>query len=963
MSTNTIAVSSSSTVNSITVTNSSAISVITAGTQGVAGPNSILGRSVVDATASTAGSLLVYDHSNTQWIDSQATAAQSLTAKLYNLQFTTGGATVTQILDEDNLGSNSNTALATQQSIKAYVDAELTSQDLDIQGDSGGALSIDLDSETLTIAGGTGLASVGSGNTVTLNIDSTVTTLTGTQTLTNKTLTAPVLNTVDINGGDISSDTTINKSPQITLAGDLSGSVTLTSLGNGTLTATIEANSVALGTDTTGNYVATISAGEGIDVSGSGSETAGVTISAEDATDSNKGIASFDATDFTVSSGDVTVNAERIQDIVGAMVSSNTESGIAVAYQDSDGTLDFDVGDFDIALTGDVTGTGTVTNLGNVSITTTVAANSVALGTDTTGNYVATLAAANSGIDVANSGSETAGVTVGLNTEYVQDIVGAMFSSNTETGIAATYEDSDGTIDLIIGSGVITNAMLAGSIANSNLANSSITVTDGSNSTATALGGTITFSAGEGIDVAESSGTITVSGEDASSSNKGVASFDSTDFSVSSGAVSLQAERIQDIVGAMVSSNTESGIAVSYEDSDGTLDFNVNDPTLTFTGDVTGSGTMTDLGNTSIALTVAANSVALGTDTTGNYVATIAGTSNEIEVSGSGSESATVTIGLPDDVTIGNDLTVTGDLTVNGDTVTLNTSTLTVEDLTIRVGKGATSLANTDGAGIEFGASTSKPTITWDNGNSRLSSNKTFYAATLVGALTGNVTGNADTATALATARTIHGVSFDGTADIDLSEVVQDTVGAMFSSNTETGLSATYQDSDGTIDLVVGSGDITNAMLAGSIANSKLANSTITVSDGSNSTATALGGTITFAAGEGIDVAESSGTVTFSAEDATSSNKGVASFDSTDFSVSSGAVTIQAERVQDLVGAMFSSNTETGIAATYEDGDGTIDLVIGSGAITNAMLAGSIANSNLANSAITVTDGSTSTAT
>jgi hypothetical protein len=60
------------------------------------------------------------------------------------------------------------------------------------------------------------------------------------------------------------------------------------------------------------------------------------------------------------------------------------------------------------------------------------------------------------------------------------------------------------------------------------------------------------------------------------------------------------------------------------------------------------------------------------------------------------------------------------------------------------------------------------------------------------------------TATALETARTIHGVSFDGTANIDLSEVVQDTVGAMFSSNTETNITATYQDADGTIDLVIG---------------------------------------------------------------------------------------------------------------------------------------------------------------
>jgi len=74
----------------------------------------------------------------------------------------------------------------------------------------------------------------------------------------------------------------------------------------------------------------------------------------------------------------------------------------------------------------------------------------------------------------------------------------------------------------------------------------------------------------------------------------------------------------------------------------------------------------------------------------------------------------------------------------------------------------------------------------------------------VVGTLNQDTTGNAATATALETARTIHGVSFDGTANIDLSEVVQDTVGAMFSSNTETGITATYQDSDGTIDLVVG---------------------------------------------------------------------------------------------------------------------------------------------------------------
>ena len=102
---------------------------------------------------------------------------------------------ITAIADEDNMSSNSATALATQQSIKAYVDSQVTAQDLDFQGDSGGALNIDLDSETLTIAGGTGIDTSGSSNTLTVAIDNTVVTLAGSQTLTNKTLTSPTLTT------------------------------------------------------------------------------------------------------------------------------------------------------------------------------------------------------------------------------------------------------------------------------------------------------------------------------------------------------------------------------------------------------------------------------------------------------------------------------------------------------------------------------------------------------------------------------------------------------------------------------------------------------------------------------------------------------------------------------------------------------------------------------------------------
>ena len=124
------------------------------------------------------------------------------------------------------------------------------------------------------------------------------------------------------------------------------------------------------------------------------------------------------------------------------------------------------------------------------------------------------------------------------------------------------------------------------------------------------------------------------------------------------------------------------------------------------------------------------------------------------------------------------------------------------------------------------------------------------------------------------------------------------------------------------------SGDALRVKASG-VTNAMLANSTFTVSDGSNTSPIALGGTVTYAVGEGLDVVESAGTVTFSAEDATVSNKGVASFATADFAVASGAVTLQAERIQDLVGAMVSSNTESGITVAYEDGDGTIDFTVG----------------------------------
>ena len=88
------------------------------------------------------------------------------------------------------------------------------------------------------------------------------------------------------------------------------------------------------------------------------------------------------------------------------------------------------------------------------------------------------------------------------------------------------------------------------------------------------------------------------------------------------------------------------------------------------------------------ASSVDANSVALGTDTTGNYVAGVSGTLNEIEVSGSGSETASVTVGLPANVSVTNDLTVGGDLFVTGTTVSIGAANLSVDDSFIYLNQG-----------------------------------------------------------------------------------------------------------------------------------------------------------------------------------------------------------------------------------------------------------------------------------
>jgi hypothetical protein len=126
-----------------------------------------------------------------------------------------GSATSITDVDTDLTSvSASDNTLASAKAIKTYVDAQVTVQDLDFIGDTGGAQSIDLDSQSLTLTGGTGIDTTGSAQTMTFAIDSTVATLTGSQTLTNKILTTPVISTISNTGTltlPTSTDTLVGK--------------------------------------------------------------------------------------------------------------------------------------------------------------------------------------------------------------------------------------------------------------------------------------------------------------------------------------------------------------------------------------------------------------------------------------------------------------------------------------------------------------------------------------------------------------------------------------------------------------------------------------------------------------------------------------------------------------------------------------------------------------------------------
>ena len=583
-----------------------------------------------------------------------------------------------------------------------------------------------------------------------------------------------------------------------------------------------------------------------------------------------------------------------------------------------------------ISLAGDVTGSVSFDGSANASITTTIAANSIALGTDTTGNYVATVAGTANEIEVSGSGSETSAVTIGLPAATkvttsmevggadgvtIEDGSVAIKNSGTQSKVdfycessnahytrlqSAAHSAYSGNITLTLptnagnlvstgDTGVVTAGMLAstsvsaGSYGSSTqvptftvdadgrltaagtaaISTSLVVAADSGSADTVAGGETLTFEGDTGITTTVSNNKISIDLDDTAVTPNSYGSATSIPtFTVD------QQGRLTAAGSAAISTNLavqgDSGTADSIALGSETLDI-AGGTGLTTTG---GSGTST--------ITVALDNTAVSA---GSFGSTTAIPTFTVDAQGrlTAAGSAAITAGF----TLAGDSGTSG--IANGDTATVSggtgvTTAVSGDEVTVSIGQAVATTSN-----VTFNNVAVDGTLTSDD---ITAANMTASGNVIV---TGNLTVNGTTTTV--NSNTVNIGDNIIVLNSDETGTPSANAGIEIERGTSTNVLVRYKEAADRWEFTNDGSTYFNIPI--STEYDKY--TSFTVSDGSNSTAITSAATLTFAAsGGGLSVAENSGTVTYTIGDATAAAKGVASFDSGDFTVTSGAVSLTA---------------------------------------------------------------------
>jgi len=408
------------------------------------------GTNVTTSGSGTALTISVSDESIQDIVGGMLTGTQTFITVSYDdpngeLDF------VVPVLDEDDMSSDSATHMATQQSIKAYVDSNVTAQDLDIT-DGSTTSAVDLDSQTMTIQGTANEATVSlTGQTFTVGLPSSI--------------------TVNVEGdltGNADTATTLATARDFSLTGDVAASaVSFDGSGNVELTTTIQANSVALGADTTGDYVATVVGGYGIDSTGGASGEG--TAHTLDLDVSELTEVTAVSTDYVVieDSTDNTTKKAPISDIISAgditAIVTGTDSGLAGGVTSGAADLTLDANNLasttavssDYLVIQDVTDNSTkkalisdIVDLGDIT--------EVVAGSNLNGGGA-------SGSVTVNLDTTITGLTSVTSTDFVGDLTG---NADTATTLATSRNIAgqafNGSADVTIAAGNLTDVSTSG---------------------------------------------------------------------------------------------------------------------------------------------------------------------------------------------------------------------------------------------------------------------------------------------------------------------------------------------------------------------------------------------------------------------------------------------------------------------------------------------------------------------